>query len=67
MRFLSPPTTLYYSIQLDDGQTTERDNIVEAEIAYVEWCKKYPDRKVKLVHILAATVYENEPVKEPVS
>lgn len=64
MRFLSPPQPLYYSIQLDDGQTTERDGFAEAEITYAKWCEKHPDRKVRLMQILAVTVYENVPVKQ---
>lgn len=64
MRFLSPPETMFYSVQLDDSETTERDTIAEAEIVYAKWCEKHPDRKVRLVHIMRAVIYENHPISK---
>lgn len=52
---------LYYSVQLSNGETREKDSYdyfkyEEAEKIYLEWVNKYPALDVSLVEIRSLTL-----------
>lgn len=64
MHILSPLKPLYYSVQLDDGQTSETDDLAKAEAKFEAWSKQFPTRNVKLCQVWISTVREHVPTVE---
>jgi hypothetical protein len=51
---------LYYSVQRQNGETKERDKLVEAYDIYRDWCKKFPNEEITLVVIKGKTIYKRK-------
>jgi hypothetical protein len=55
---------LYWSIQLDDGQTSETHDEEAARRKFADWVSKYPKRKVSLCRIWLDVIEERGPYSE---
>lgn len=55
---------LYWSIQLDDCQTTETDDEEDARRKFADWVGRHPRRRVSLCRVWIETIEERGPVSE---
>lgn len=58
------PAPMYWSVQLDDGQTKEKFSAADADMVFADWCERFPDRRVTLVEVTGQTIRERSPFDE---